>query len=182
MAVDSAQHEQRDAFRVNDTIALNYVQITNRDKPAEDYFPELANLQALTDFKRIGLELQALLSGIDGATAQAIRLQEKRLEILAGLITASTSNAAPTEVSLSTTGLAFDAPTPIETGCQLALSMTFEASYFTLFTYAEVVRCEAFGKQWRLGCEFIDQSEADQQLLSRHIIAAQRRRKNVTGQ
>ncbi|UTA49407.1 PilZ domain-containing protein [Simiduia sp. 21SJ11W-1] len=175
MARQSTPEDQREAFRIQERVALHAVVTNNTEKPAAAHFPEFEQLHTLTEFTRLGLELQALIGSLESSVAHALRLQDKRLDLLANALAAEHTTSKQQTVSISTNGLAFEQADALPLNTCLALAITFVASHFTLFNYAKVVRCDAKGTGWLIGCEFLEQADSDQQLLGRHIISAQRR-------
>jgi hypothetical protein len=170
--------EQRDYYRIQDAIVLDYVPVDRqraREDLASKLFPDQAHRQAFAEFKKHGRELHSLLANLDPTICQALKLQDKRLELLASYLFAEHNQQQRHPVSLSEGGLAFIADKAGDKGSFLALSLTFVESGFTLFTFAEVLRCEQQAKGYALGCKFYRLNDADKSLLARHILAAQRK-------
>ncbi|MBB3168498.1 PilZ domain-containing protein [Simiduia aestuariiviva] len=172
---DPLQQDQRDAFRISDTLALHFRAVNNTDTPAEQHFPDQAPLQLFSEYKKLGHELNGLLANLDPSIHQALKLQEKRLDLLANLLFSDHCQTSQQSVNLSEGGLAFISTSQHNVSDTLAMSLTFLASGFSLFCYAQVIRCEKLSDGWRLACKFISLPEADQQLIARHILAAQRK-------
>lgn len=174
----TAKTEQRDSYRIHDEIVLEQVAVDRQtafNGRPEVHFPGQTHLQAFADFKKMGRELHTLLGNLDSGTSQAIKLMDKRLELLAGHLFATHNTQPKHPVSLSEGGIAFIANKSAYKGSFVALALTFLESGFTLFTYAEVIRCESTTQGHKLACQFIRLSDADRTLLARHILAAQRR-------
>lgn len=176
--------EQRNFYRVRDDIVLHFVTVDKdtlaHGNPA-DSFPASGHLQVFTEFKKLGGEFHKLLSDVPPALTNALKIQDKRLELLAKhLFIAQANDSLLSAVSLSEGGIAFLSDKAPYKGSLLALSLTFLSSGYSLFVFADVLRTETKGKKFQIAARFMKLAESDKTLLARHILAAQRKPESQT--
>lgn len=182
--MSTSNQDQRNFFRVTDEVIL-LCKPVDRDSavhsPAVSHFPELAQHQQLSDFRKLGLEQTKLLTELQSdhpAIANLFKLQNRRLELLANqMIKIESPEQAPELVSLSEGGVAFYSDKPCYKGSHLALSLFFIHSGTNIFCFGEALRVETSkDNRFHIAAKFQRMAEADKTLLARHILQAQRKR------
>lgn len=171
--------EQRNYFRVRDDVLLQHRQVDKSKLAAgapETLFPELAGVQGFSEFRKLGEELTAQLSGLDGSIAAALKILDRRLELLGQKLFSQSAGATSSPVSLSEGGIAFLADKAPYAGSYLALAITFTRTGLTLFCFAEVLRTEEKGKQFQIAARFRQLSSSDKALVARQVMTRQRKK------
>lgn len=171
--------EQRSYYRIDDDILLKVKPVDKhqiQQGNAAALFPESANLQLLNEFSKLGRELAKINLDAHSAVQAALKIQDKRLNLLANyLFTQHNANSPVAPVSLSEDGIAFSLEKAPYKGTQLALAMTFLSGGYSIFTFAEVLRTEPKGKQHLVAARFRNISDSDKSVIARHILVSQRK-------
>lgn len=171
--------DQRNYFRVRDDVLLQHRQVDKSKLAAGSpaaLFPELAGLQGFSEFRKLGDELTGLLNGLDSQTAAALKLIDRRVELLGQQLFSQSGGTTLAPVSLSEGGIAFMADKAPYAGTFLALAITFTRSGQTLFCFAEVLRTEEKAKQFQIAARFRQLSSADKALIARQVMNRQRKK------
>ncbi|MCY1438033.1 PilZ domain protein [compost metagenome] len=129
-------------------------------------------------------ESQHLLRHIherDRTLASYLKVINKRIDLLGQALAQSLlRDIGPAQqVTLSEGGIGFTSPQPIEPGTQLALKMVLMPQALGLLMQAVVIHSQARADgQFDIGTEFEAETDAQRQLLARHILhkQAQQRR------
>lgn len=132
-------------------------------------------------------ESQHLLRQIaerDRALAHYLKIINKRVDLVGKALAMQLAGdlSEPQEVTLSEGGMAFSSPQPYPIDSWLMLRMVLMPSPLGLILPARVIRCEAEQEgdeaeqktgQWHVGVSFDSLSDAQRQLLARHILQKQ---------
>ncbi|MCY1549280.1 PilZ domain protein [compost metagenome] len=100
----------------------------------------------------------------------------KRIDLLGQALAQSLlRDIGPTrQVTLSEGGISFTSPEPIEPGTQLAIRMVLMPQALGLLMQAVVIHSQVRADgQFDIGTEFEAQTDAQRQLLARHILQKQ---------
>ncbi|KRW62160.1 PilZ domain-containing protein [Pseudomonas sp. TTU2014-080ASC] len=177
--------DRREYYRIDDTIALEFTQLTGPEAVASDELHDSSPLfNLLSDLQLMDIESQHLLRNIserDRTLANYLKLTNKRIELLGQALSQSLlRDIGPArEVSISEGGINFLHNTPVEQNSHLALKMILMPQALGLLLRARVVHCRAVANEkFELGLEFESLTEAQRQTLARHILQrqAQKRR------
>ncbi len=133
----------------------------------------------LSELHVADFESQHLLRHIaerDRTLANYLKVVNKRIDLLGQALaqTLLRDIGAPRKVSLSEGGVSFSNPTPVANGSHLALKMMLMPQALGLLLRAKVVHCTALADgQYDIGTEFESLTDAQRQLLARHILQRQ---------
>ena len=175
--------DRREYYRIEDTLALEFrpagaVEDSLESEPGATLFSLLSDLH-LMDY-----ESQHLLRHIserDRTLANYLKVMNKRIDLLGQVMVQSLLKeiGAPRKVSLSEGGVSFRHDRALPVGQLLVLRMVLLPQGFGLELRARVIHDE-----FEIGTEFEALSDAQRQLLARHILQkqAQQRRLARAGQ
>ncbi|MEO4046401.1 PilZ domain-containing protein [Pseudomonas sp. CAU 1711] len=172
--------DRREYYRIDDTIALDFSLLSGPEahasEPLHDNSP-LFNL--LSDLHLMDFESQHLLRHIserDRTLANYLKVVNKRIDLLGQAVAQSLLRdiGAPRKVSISEGGISFNHGQALPLGSHLAIKMVLMPQALGLLLRAEVVHCRPRDNgQFEIGTEFEALSDAQRQLLARHILQKQ---------
>ncbi|WP_342653082.1 PilZ domain-containing protein [Pseudomonas sp. F3-2] len=179
------EEERREYYRIEDSVALEINRIPGPgalDEPALHDTSTLFDL--LSELHVAEFESQHLLRQLDDrdrTTNSFLRAMSKRIDLL-GQVVAQTvlgKLGAPQRVIMSEGGLQFESHQPFPVGSLLSVKMVLMPQASGMMLRAKVTQCQSLTiGDFEVGTEWIDLSDAQRQLLARHILqrqAAQRR-------
>ncbi|MCJ8167708.1 PilZ domain-containing protein [Atopomonas sediminilitoris] len=170
--------ERRDFFRIADTIALEFTPIDSMEH-ANEVFKTSPLFHLLGELHLLDFDSQHLYRSInerDRTLAAYLKIINKRIELLGQALAQSFlgGKGHQHEVTLSEGGMGWIQSEAITCGQLLALKLLLQPQAIGLLLQGEVVYCsESSPGQFTIGCEFKDLSEAQRQLLARHILQKQ---------
>ncbi|WP_028614750.1 PilZ domain-containing protein [Halopseudomonas pelagia] len=177
---DGETDEKRDFFRIRDQMALQVKPIDGPELNKETQDDESPLFSLLSDLHMLDYESQHLLRQIaerDRALAHYLKIINKRVDLVGKALAMQLTGdlSEPQEVTLSEGGMAFSSPQAYALDSWLMLRMVLMPSLLGLVLPARVIRCEAEQDtgQWQLGVSFDNLSDAQRQLLARHILQKQ---------
>ena len=169
--------ERREYYRIEDRIAL---EILPAEAHGNNQPPALPRQFALlAELHQLDFESQHLLRQIadqNRTLANYLKVQNRRIDLLGqalaqGLLAESDCER---DVILSEGGVSFVHEQPIRVGTPLLLKMVLLPQGLGLLLAARVLHCEAAeGGKFQLGTEFEALTDAQRQLLARHILQKQ---------
>lgn len=172
--------DRREYYRIEDSIALDFSLLSGPEARATDALHDDSPLfNLLSDLHLMDFESQHLLRHIserDRTLANYLKVMNKRIDLLGQAVAQSLLRdiGAPRQVSLSEGGLSFNHSQPISRGSHLALKMVLMPQALGLLLRAEVVHCQKRNDgQFEIGTEFEALTDAQRQLLARHILQRQ---------
>ncbi|MNQ63407.1 PilZ domain protein [compost metagenome] len=177
--------DRREYYRIEDSIALEFRPLQQGETGGEGSADNASTLfSLLSDLHLMDFESQHLLRHIherDRTLASYLKVINKRIDLLGQALAQSLlRDIGPTrQVTLSEGGIGFTSPQPIEPGTQLALKMVLMPQALGLLMQAVVIHSQARADgQFDIGTEFEAETDAQRQLLARHILhkQAQQRR------
>lgn len=178
--LDEDENERRKYYRIEDSIALDFALLTEDQlSSGEALKNDSALFNLLSDLHQVEFEAQHILRLIterDRNLANYLKVINKRIDLLGQ---AMTQNLLPNigqaqTVSLSEGGINFRHSQAIEKGCVLALKIVLLPQPLGLMLRARVVHCQALDQGgYEIGTEFEELSDAQRQLLARHIFQKQ---------
>ncbi|PTU73219.1 PilZ domain-containing protein [Pseudomonas mangrovi] len=173
-------NERREYYRIDDTMALEFSRLSGAQALATEALHDSSPLfNLLSELHVTDFESQHLLRHIserDRTLANYLKVMNKRIDLLGQALaqTLMRDISAPRKVSLSEGGVSFVNPTPVENGSHLALKMMLMPQALGLLLRARVVHCTALEDgQYDIGTEFEALTDAQRQLLARHILQRQ---------
>ena len=177
--------DRREYYRIEDTIALEFhplKQGETADASSADSASQLFSL--LSELHLMDFESQHLLRHIherDRTLAGYLKVINKRIDLLGQALAQSLlRDIGPArQVTLSEGGISFSSAQPLETGTHLAIKMVLMPQALGMLLRAVVVHNQLREDgQFEIGTEFEALTDAQRQLLARHILQkqAQKRR------
>lgn len=177
--------ERREYYRIEDSVALEIQRIPGADVLDEHALQDTSTLfDLLSELHVAEFESQHLLRQLDDrdrTTNSFLRAMSKRIDLL-GQVVAQTvlgKLGAPQKVIMSEGGLQFESHQPFPVGTLLSVKMVLMPQASGMMLRAKVTHCHSLTiGDFEIGTEWIDLSDAQRQLLARHILqrqAAQRR-------
>ncbi|MEH6500461.1 MAG: PilZ domain-containing protein [Pseudoalteromonas distincta] len=181
---DGGTDDKRDFFRIRDRIALQVKPVDGPDLDKEVQDEESPLFSLLSDLHMLDYESQHLLRQIaerDRALAHYLKIINKRVDLVGKALAMQLTGdlSEPQEVTLSEGGMAFSSPQPYPIDSWLMLRMVLMPSPLGLVLPARVIRCEPEQEaeqqagHWQVGVSFDGLSDAQRQLLARHILQKQ---------
>jgi len=172
--------DRREYYRIDDTIALEFHLLSGAEAQTQEALHDASPLfNLLSDLHLADFESQQLLRHIgerDRTLANYLKVINKRIDLLGQALAQNLLRdvGSPKQVSLSEGGIGFDNPREISVGRQLAIKMVLMPQALGLLLRAEVIHCqEKADGQFEIGTEFEGLTEAQRQLLARHILQKQ---------
>ncbi|MGY4532439.1 hypothetical protein ACVW0Y_001563 [Pseudomonas sp. TE3786] len=172
--------DRREYYRINDTIALEFSLLSGAEAVASEALHDHSPLfNLLSDLHLSDFESQHLLRHIgerDRTLASYLKVVNKRIDLLGQVLAQNLVReiGAPKRVSLSEGGVSFEHPQPVPTGSHLAVKMVLMPQALGLLLRAEVIHCrQQQNGQYEIGTEFEALTDAQRQLLARHILQKQ---------
>jgi hypothetical protein len=174
------EDDRREYYRIDDTIALEFTLLSGAEALASDELHDSSPLfNLLSDLHLMDFESQHLLRHIserDRTLANYLKVMNKRIDLLGQAVAQSLLRdiGTPRKVSLSEGGVSFNNPQPVAAGAHLAVKMVLMPQALGLLLRAKVVHCRPLpSQQFEIGTEFEAMSDAQRQLLARHILQRQ---------
>ncbi|WP_207884422.1 PilZ domain-containing protein [Pseudomonas sp. 30_B] len=172
--------DRREYYRIEDTLALEFRPLREDEIQSQEVLQDDSALfNLLSDLHLTDFESQHLLRHInerDRPLASYLKVINKRIDLIAQALTQSLLReigpARP--VTLSEGGIDFRDHHPLAVGLGLALKIVLLPQGLGLLLRAKVTHCqqEADGR-YEIGTEFETLSDAQRQLLARHILQRQ---------
>ncbi len=178
--------DRREYYRIEDSIALEIhplKQGETADECSSDSPSRLFGL--LSELHLMDFESQHLLRHIherDRTLASYLKVINKRIDLLGQALAQSLlRDIGPArQVTLSEGGIAFGSPHPIEPGSHLAIRMVLMPQALGLALSAVVVHNQLREDgQFEIGTEFESLTDAQRQLLARHILQKQAQQRRL---
>ncbi|MCY1284382.1 PilZ domain protein [compost metagenome] len=172
--------DRREYYRIEDTLALEIRPLQDAEtESGEVLHDESAQFNLLSELHLLEFESQHLLRHIaerDRSLASYLKLVNRRIDLIGQAVAQNLlRDAGPLrKVVLSETGIAFGDPQPLEAGRKLALRMVLPPQGIGLLLRAVVRHCRPDAEGgYEIAAEFDAPSDAQRQLLARHILQRQ---------
>ncbi len=168
--------EHRESFRIDDEVFLSY---RNAAEPDETSLSDTLAQQLSNELAALDSQSSPLLASLrqrHNDIAQYLTLQDKRIAILGQLLRAAVlgPNREPNyRVNIGVGGLGFMSETLLEPGSELQLTLVLFPGYRCFQPRARVLHCKPQGDAFRVGMEFLNLSEQERELLTRHLLERQ---------
>ncbi|VVN00967.1 PilZ domain-containing protein [Pseudomonas fluorescens] len=173
------EEDRREYYRIEDTIALEIRPLSAAEATGQEVLQDASPLfNLLSELHLSEFESQHLLRQIserDRTTAAFLKSQNKRIDLLSQVIAITTLGqiGEPQPVIISEGGIDFQHPSPIATGAHLSVKLVLMPQALGLLLRARVTHCDRKGDGYDVGTEFEHLSDAQRQLLARHILQKQ---------
>ncbi len=172
--------DRREYYRIEDTIALDFRLLSGPEAQPSSVLNDSSPLfNLLSDLHLLDYESQHLLRHIserDRTLASYLKVINKRIDLLGQALTQNLLQdiGQPRQVTLSEGGAGFMCNQALAEGSHLALKMVLMPQALGLLLRAQVIHCQALSDgQYEVGTEFEALTEAQRQLLARHILQKQ---------
>ncbi|MGF6163271.1 hypothetical protein ABIE16_002560 [Pseudomonas sp. 2725] len=173
------EEDRREYYRIEDTIALEIRPLSATEATGQEVLQDASPLfNLLSELHLSEFESQHLLRQIserDRNLAAFLKSQNKRIDLLSQVIaiTALGQIGEPQPVIISEGGIDFQHPSPIATGAHLSVKLVLMPQALGLLLRARVTHCDRKGDGYDVGTEFEHLTDAQRQLLARHILQKQ---------
>lgn len=172
--------DRREYYRIEDALALEFRPLREEEiLSGEVLQDDSALFNLLSDLHLTDFESQHLLRQInerDRPLASYLKVINKRIDLIAQALTQSLlKEIGPArQVTLSEGGINFQDPRPLPVGQGLALKIVLLPQGLGLLLRAKVTHCRQLsGGDYEIGTEFDTLTDAQRQLLARHILQRQ---------
>ena len=173
------EEDRREYYRIEDTIALEIRPLSATEAAGQEVLQDASPLfNLLSELHLSEFESQHLLRQIserDRNITAFLKSQNKRIDLLSQVIaiTALGQIGEPQPVIISEGGIDFQHPTPIAAGAHLSVKLVLMPQALGLLLRARVTHCDRKGDGYDVGTEFEHLTDAQRQLLARHILQKQ---------
>ncbi|WP_324734162.1 PilZ domain-containing protein [Pseudomonas paeninsulae] len=174
------EDDRREYYRIDDTIALEFTPLSGAEALASDELHDSSPLfNLLSELHLLDFESQHLLRHIserDRTLANYLKVINKRIDLLGQAVAQSLLRdiGTPRRVCLSEGGVSFNSSQSLDIGTHLAIKIVLMPQALGLLLRAKVIHCQAVAEQqFEIGTEFEALTDAQRQLLARHIFQRQ---------
>ncbi|MNF29140.1 PilZ domain-containing protein [Pseudomonas borbori] len=174
------EDDRREYYRIDDTIALEFTPLSGAEALASDELHDSSPLfNLLSELHLLDFESQHLLRHIserDRTLANYLKVINKRIDLLGQAVAQSLLRdiGTPRRVCLSEGGVSFTSSQNLAIDSHLAIKIVLMPQALGLLLRAKVIHCQALAEQqFEIGTEFEALTDAQRQLLARHILQRQ---------
>ncbi|AFY20698.1 pilus assembly protein PilZ [Stutzerimonas stutzeri] len=173
------EEDRREYYRIEDTIALEIRPLSASEAADQEVLQDASPLfNLLSELHLSEFESQHLLRQInerDRNIAAFLKSQNKRIDLLSQVIAITVLGqiGEPQPVIISEGGIDFQHPSPIAAGAHLSVKLVLMPQALGLLLRARVTHCDRKGDGYDVGTEFEHLTDAQRQLLARHILQKQ---------
>jgi len=173
------EEDRREYYRIEDTIALEIRPLPASEAAGQEVLQDASPLfNLLSELHLSEFESQHLLRQInerDRNIAAFLKSQNKRIDLLSQVIAITVLGqiGEPQPVIISEGGIDFQHPSPIAAGAHLSVKLVLMPQALGLLLRARVTHCDRKGDGYDVGTEFEHLTDAQRQLLARHILQKQ---------
>ncbi|KJZ44949.1 MULTISPECIES: PilZ domain-containing protein [Pseudomonas] len=173
------EEDRREYYRIEDTIALEIRPLSATEAAGHEVLQDASPLfNLLSELHLSEFESQHLLRQIserDRTTAAFLKSQNKRIDLLSQVIAITVLGqiGEPQPVIISEGGIDFQHPSPLAAGARLSVKLVLMPQALGLLLRARVTHCDRKGDGYDVGTEFEHLTDAQRQLLARHILQKQ---------
>ncbi|MGX5218999.1 PilZ domain-containing protein [Pseudomonas segetis] len=172
--------DRREYYRIEDTLALEFSCLSETQAQSAEALHDNSPLfNLLSELHVLDFESQHLLRHIserDRTLASYLKVINKRIDLLGQTVAQSLMGdiGPPKKVTISEGGVSFNNPQAVEAGTHLAIKLVLMPQALGLLLRAKVIHCQAIDEgQFEIGTEFESLTDAQRQLLARHILQRQ---------
>lgn len=173
------EEDRREYYRIEDTIALEIRPLSASEAAGHEVLQDASPLfNLLSELHLSEFESQHLLRQIserDRTTAAFLKSQNKRIDLLSQVVALTVLGqiGEPQPVIISEGGIDFQHPSPLAAGARLSVKLVLMPQALGLLLRARVTHCDRKGDGYDVGTEFEHITDAQRQLLARHILQKQ---------
>jgi hypothetical protein len=173
------EEDRREYYRIEDMIALEIRPLSALEAAGQEVLQDASPLfNLLNELHLSEFESQHLLRQIserDRNLAALLKSQNKRIDLLSQVIAITVLGqiGEPQPVIISEGGIDFQHPSPIAAGSRLSIKLVLMPQALGLLLRARVTHCDRKGDGFDVGTEFEHLTDAQRQLLARHILQKQ---------
>ncbi len=173
------EEDRREYYRIEDTIALEIRPLSATEATGQEVLQDASPLfNLLSELHLSEFESQHLLRQIserDRTTAAFLKSQNKRIDLLSQVVALTVLGqiGEPRPVIISEGGIDFQHPSPLAAGARLSVKLVLMPQALGLLLRARVTHCDRKGDGYDVGTEFEHLTDAQRQLLARHILQKQ---------
>lgn len=174
------EKDRREYYRIEDTIALDFRQLSAAEAASQEPLVGGSTVfNLLSELHLLDFESQHMLRHIserDRTLASYLKVINKRFDLLSQAVAQSLLEdiGEPRPVIISEGGVSFSDPEKLQVGTQLAMKIVLMPQALGLMLRAKVVHCtEIATGSYDIGTEFEALTDAQRQLLARHILQRQ---------
>ncbi|KRB05948.1 pilus assembly protein PilZ [Pseudomonas sp. Root68] len=173
------EEDRREYYRIEDTIALEIRPLSASEATGQEVLQDASPLfNLLSELHLSEFESQHLLRQIserDRNLAAFLKSQNKRIDLLSQVIAITVLGqiGEPQPVIISEGGIDFQHPSPLAAGARLSVKLVLMPQALGLLLRARVTHCDRKDDGYDVGTEFEDLTDAQRQLLARHILQKQ---------
>ena len=173
------EEDRREYYRIEDMIALEIRPLSALEAAGQEVLQDASPLfNLLSELHLSEFESQHLLRQIserDRNLAAFLKSQNKRIDRLSQVIAITVLGqiGEPQPVIISEGGIDFQHPSPIAAGSRLSIKLVLMPQALGLLLRARVTHCDRKGDGFDVGTEFEHLTDAQRQLLARHILQKQ---------
>ncbi|MGJ7514249.1 PilZ domain-containing protein [Pseudomonas baetica] len=173
------EEDRREYYRIEDTIALEIRPLSASEAAGQEVLQDASPLfNALSELHLSEFESQHLLRQIserDRTLSAFLKSQNKRIDLLSQVIALTVLGqiGEPQPVTISEGGIEFQHPNPIVPNARLSVKLVLMPQALGLLLRARVTHCDRKGDGYDVGTEFEHLTDAQRQLLARHILQKQ---------
>ncbi len=165
--------DRRRSFRLDDQVHFSYKLL----KEDEEGSGEISPIAQLRELSQQGSHILASIRKSEPEIAQYLALLDKKIEIIAQMEEKKRlgDETKPNlRINLSQHGLSFRQKKPLAEGARLQVKMIFFPSLLSIECVGRVVYCNAQeGSSYKVGVEFTNIDERQQEALIRYMIEKQ---------
>ncbi|PBJ24913.1 PilZ domain protein [Pseudomonas sp. ACN8] len=173
------EEDRREYYRIEDTIALEIRPLSASEATGQEVLQDASPLfNLLSELHLSEFESQHLLRQIserDRTTAAFLKSQNKRIDLLGQVVALTVLGqiGEPQPVIISEGGIDFQHPSSLAIGACLSVKLVLMPQALGLLLRARVTHCDRKGDGYDIGTEFEHLTDAQRQLLARHILQKQ---------
>ncbi|CAI8757167.1 PilZ domain-containing protein [Pseudomonas sp. IT-P74] len=173
------EEDRREYYRIEDTIALEIRPLSASEAAGHEVLQDASPLfNLLSELHLSEFESQHLLRQIserDRTTAAFLKSQNKRIDLLGQVVALTVLGqiGEPQPVIISEGGIDFQHPSSLAIGARLSVKLVLMPQALGLLLRARVTHCDRKGDGYDIGTEFEHLTDAQRQLLARHILQKQ---------
>ncbi|HTO20687.1 MAG TPA: PilZ domain-containing protein [Pseudomonas sp.] len=169
--------DRREYYRIEDQVAVQIVPLDGGNETAQPDDAQLFNL--LGELSLLDFEAQHLLRQLgerDRLTGSLLRVMNRRIDLIGQAMThgLQAQFGAQQNVTLSEGGISFRHDQALERNALVGLRMLLMPHGLGLLLQARVAHCQPLAEGgYHIGTEFEALTDAQRQLLARHILQKQ---------
>lgn len=179
-SASKSRRDRRCHYRVDDQLGFEFKLVEPkflRQSKATELFSARAQqslMDELNDLDKEGQNLLREIAAENRSVAIYLSILNRKTQLIAQHVCASSSDSQLEQINLSEGGLAFIHPSPLNIGDYLAIALRLPDDAWELFVYARIVRClSAVPSGFHVAVAFCDTDARQEKLLTRRVLKVQ---------